>query len=163
MGNCRHRLDFASWSVWPDFPLYGDEFSISLNSAIFLYTAGPSTFELALWQMLFTQGGARNKFLVFHWTLKWNISEPTTSTQAGTRIPRMGVGTLNQSTSRDGITYQLICFLSLFQVHINLGAGESEVSSPLGVRLDDLEWHEVRIVRKFADLKLTVDGVHKTR
>ena len=39
-----------------------------------LYTAGPATFEFALWQAclpLFTQGGARNKFLAFHWTLKW--------------------------------------------------------------------------------------------
>ena len=36
---------------------------------------------------LFTQDGARNKFLAFHWTLKWNnsITEPTTSTQAQTR------------------------------------------------------------------------------
>ena len=40
MGNCRHCLDFASWSVWPDFPLYGDEFSISLNSAIFCILQG---------------------------------------------------------------------------------------------------------------------------
>ena len=34
----------------PSSPLYGDEFSISLNSAIFFYTAGPATFEFALWQ-----------------------------------------------------------------------------------------------------------------
>ena len=40
MGNCRHRLDFASWSVWPDSQLYGDEFFISLNSAIFCILQG---------------------------------------------------------------------------------------------------------------------------
>ena len=34
-----------------------------------------------------------------------------------------------------------------FQVHINLGAGESEVASPKGLRLDDLTWHSVVISR----------------
>ena len=40
--------------------------------------------------------------MAFHWTLQWNnsITKPTTSTQARTRIARMGVGTLNQSTSQ---------------------------------------------------------------
>ena len=33
------------------------------------------------------------------------------------------------------------------QVHINLGAGESEVSSPRGFRLDDLQWHTVKLLR----------------
>ena len=51
----------------------------------------------------------------------------------------------------------------LLQVHINLGAGESEVSSPRGLRLDDLAWHDVRIERENADLQLTIDGIYKNR
>ena len=35
----------------------------------------------------------------------------------------------------------------VLQVHINLGAGESEVSSPRGLRLDDLHWHAVKLLR----------------
>ena len=92
------------------FLLYGDELSISLNSAIYFriycrvsyFQVRPLTASLPL----FTQGGARNKVLAFfHWTLKWNnsITEPTTSTQARTRIACMGVRTLNQLTSRDGL------------------------------------------------------------
>ncbi len=50
-----------------------------------------------------------------------------------------------------------------FQVHINLGAGESELSSPRDLRLDDLEWHEVRVSRRDADMSLTLDGVHTER
>ena len=53
--------------------------------------------------------------------------------------------------------------ISPFQVHINLGAGESEVSSPRGLRLDDLAWHDVRIERENADLQLTIDGIYKNR
>ena len=49
------------------------------------------------------------------------------------------------------------------QVHINLGAGESELSSPRDLRLDDLEWHEVKVSRRDADMTLTVDGVHTQR
>ena len=52
---------------------------------------------------------------------------------------------------------------TLLQVHINLGAGESEVSSPRGLRLDDLAWHDVRIERENADLQLTIDGIYKNR
>ena len=48
-------------------------------------------------------------------------------------------------------------------MHINLGAGESEVSSPRGLRLDDLAWHDVRIERENADLQLTIDGIYKNR
>ena len=60
-----------------------------------------------------------------------------------------------------------ICFpnesIPWLQVHINLGAGESEVSSPRGLRLDDLAWHDVRIERENADLQLTIDGIYKNR
>ena len=52
---------------------------------------------------------------------------------------------------------------NFFQVHINLGAGESEVASPRGLRLDDLKWHEVKITRTQADLSLTIDRKHSTR
>ncbi|KAK9497907.1 hypothetical protein O3M35_003808 [Rhynocoris fuscipes] len=49
------------------------------------------------------------------------------------------------------------------KVYINLGAGESTVTSPRGLRLDDLNWHMVSFVRKEADVTLTVDNIHITR
>ena len=58
---------------------------------------------------------------------------------------------------------QLNLFSLFLQVHINLGAGESEVASPRGLRLDDLKWHEVKITRTQADLSLTIDRKHSTR
>jgi len=50
-----------------------------------------------------------------------------------------------------------------FQVHINLGAGESELSSPAGLALNDNQWHEIRLKRQDADMELTVDRVHNER
>lgn len=56
------------------------------------------------------------------------------------------------------------CFVLLesgkLKVKINLGAGESEISSPRGLRLDDLNWHLVNISRKEGDLNLAVDKIH---
>lgn len=49
------------------------------------------------------------------------------------------------------------------KVHINLGAGESEIASPKGLRLDDLTWHGVIISRVDASITLTVDQIHITR
>lgn len=49
------------------------------------------------------------------------------------------------------------------KVRINLGAGEAEVATPRGLRLDDLAWHDVRIHRKDADFTLTVDGLHSSK
>ena len=54
-------------------------------------------------------------------------------------------------------------YLFLLQVHVNLGAGESELASPRGLRLDDLKWHEVKITRTQADLSLTIDRKHSSR
>ena len=73
----------------------------------------------ASWQLLASPHSrkvVREIFLAFHWTLKWNntITEPTTSTQARTRIARMGVGTLNQSTSQGWLNpslYQMIIII----------------------------------------------------
>lgn len=48
-------------------------------------------------------------------------------------------------------------------MHINLGAGDVEISSPKGLRLNDLQWHEVLISRKDADVMLQVDHIHTTR
>jgi chondroitin sulfate proteoglycan 4 len=45
----------------------------------------------------------------------------------------------------------------MLKVHINLGAGESEVSSPRGFRLDDLQWHTVKLLRTEADIELIID------
>ncbi|XP_075216320.1 chondroitin sulfate proteoglycan 4-like protein [Lycorma delicatula] len=49
------------------------------------------------------------------------------------------------------------------KMHINLGAGEVEISSPKGLRLNDLQWHDVLISRKEADVMLQVDHIHTTR
>ncbi|KAG1674790.1 Chondroitin sulfate proteoglycan 4 [Nymphon striatum] len=49
------------------------------------------------------------------------------------------------------------------KVRINLGAGESELSSPSGLRVDDLAWHEIEIQREEAELSLVIDGIHTTQ
>ncbi|XP_048004606.1 chondroitin sulfate proteoglycan 4 [Leguminivora glycinivorella] len=43
------------------------------------------------------------------------------------------------------------------KLHINLGAGESELSSPKGIFLNDTQWHHVSIVRREANLTMKVD------
>ena len=53
--------------------------------------------------------------------------------------------------------------VSWFQVHINLGAGESEMSSPLNVKLNDLQWHNVKLIRNEAEIQLIIDNEHTTR
>ncbi|XP_039276162.1 chondroitin sulfate proteoglycan 4-like [Nilaparvata lugens] len=59
------------------------------------------------------------------------------------------------------------CFIRLesgrLKMHINLGAGEEEISSPKGLKLNDLAWHHVIITRKEADVVLQVDQIHVTR
>nr|XP_053643918.1 chondroitin sulfate proteoglycan 4-like isoform X2 [Cherax quadricarinatus] len=49
------------------------------------------------------------------------------------------------------------------RVRINLGAGESELSSPPRLRLDDLFWHEVKISRNTAQMTLIIDNIHTSR
>ena len=94
----------ASWLVCPIFPTVRGWILDFVELCNILYTAGPSTFEFALWQMLAFRFSCKvaREILAFHWTLQWNnsITEPTTSTQARTRIAHVGVGTLNQSTSQ---------------------------------------------------------------
>ena len=53
--------------------------------------------------------------------------------------------------------------VSWFQVHINLGAGESEMSSPLNVKLNDLQWHTVKLIRNEAEIQLIIDNEHTSR
>lgn len=48
-------------------------------------------------------------------------------------------------------------------MRINLGAGESEVVTPQGLRFDDLMWHTVDVKRVDANLTLTVDGFLQSR
>nr|XP_049691935.1 chondroitin sulfate proteoglycan 4 isoform X2 [Helicoverpa armigera] len=43
------------------------------------------------------------------------------------------------------------------KLHINLGAGESELSSPKGIHLNDTQWHHVSIIRREANLTMKVD------
>ncbi|CAG4984167.1 unnamed protein product [Parnassius apollo] len=43
------------------------------------------------------------------------------------------------------------------KLHINLGAGESELSSPKGIYLNDTQWHHVSIIRREANLTMKVD------
>ncbi|KAK3912268.1 Chondroitin sulfate proteoglycan 4 [Frankliniella fusca] len=56
------------------------------------------------------------------------------------------------------------CYIRLetgrLKVRINLGAGEAEVDSPRGLRLDDLVWHEVELTRKEADVTIIIDHIH---
>ncbi|XP_076037801.1 chondroitin sulfate proteoglycan 4-like [Oratosquilla oratoria] len=49
------------------------------------------------------------------------------------------------------------------RVRVNLGAGETELSSPARLRLNDLLWHNVAISRTSAHVTLTVDSIHTTR
>ncbi|XP_035431520.2 chondroitin sulfate proteoglycan 4 isoform X2 [Spodoptera frugiperda] len=43
------------------------------------------------------------------------------------------------------------------KLHINLGAGESELSSAKGIHLNDSQWHHVSIIRREANLTMKVD------
>lgn len=43
------------------------------------------------------------------------------------------------------------------KLHINLGAGESELSSVKGIHLNDTQWHHVNIIRREANLTMKVD------
>ncbi|KAI5708933.1 hypothetical protein M8J76_006624 [Diaphorina citri] len=58
------------------------------------------------------------------------------------------------------------CLLRLesgrLKVHINLGAGDTEISTPRGLRLDDLLWHSVNVTRIESNVTLTVDLIHTT-
>ncbi|KAK0091636.1 hypothetical protein PV326_002926, partial [Microctonus aethiopoides] len=49
------------------------------------------------------------------------------------------------------------------KVHINLGAGDSEISSPRGLTLNDLSWHEIHLIRREANMTLQIDVIHTTR
>ncbi|XP_012280685.1 chondroitin sulfate proteoglycan 4 [Orussus abietinus] len=49
------------------------------------------------------------------------------------------------------------------KVHINLGAGESELVSAKGLTLNDLSWHEVNLTRREANITLQIDVIHFTR
>ncbi|GAB6023074.1 hypothetical protein CHUAL_007165 [Chamberlinius hualienensis] len=49
------------------------------------------------------------------------------------------------------------------KVRINLGAGESELTTPQGLRLDDLQWHTIDVKRVDANLSLTVDGILQSK
>ena len=49
----------------------------------------------------------------------------------------------------------------MVEVRINLGSGEASVFSSPSVRLDDQQWHEVKVNRTGGMLELTVDGVRQ--
>ncbi|XP_033328605.2 chondroitin sulfate proteoglycan 4-like protein [Megalopta genalis] len=49
------------------------------------------------------------------------------------------------------------------KVHINLGAGESEMASTPGLTLNDLSWHEVNLTRREANITLRIDVIHTTK
>ncbi|XP_076636368.1 chondroitin sulfate proteoglycan 4-like protein [Colletes latitarsis] len=49
------------------------------------------------------------------------------------------------------------------KVHINLGAGESEMASAHGLTLNDLSWHKVNLTRREANITLQIDVIHTTR
>ena len=92
MGNCwppRFRFMISLPRVQPH-SLHAVQ--ISLNSAIFLYTAGPATFHpltAALDSSRFVQGGEREKFSLFHLTLQYYFSS-----QSKLLPPRLEDGSL---------------------------------------------------------------------
>ncbi|XP_076177820.1 chondroitin sulfate proteoglycan 4-like protein [Ptiloglossa arizonensis] len=49
------------------------------------------------------------------------------------------------------------------KVHINLGAGEREMTSAHGLTLNDLSWHEVNLTRRQANITLQIDVIHTTK
>lgn len=49
------------------------------------------------------------------------------------------------------------------KININLGAGETELISPSGVKCNDLQWHEISIQRKEANLSMTIDKTHRVQ
>ena len=118
-GELPTRLDSLHGQCDPIFPLNRDEqHSISVNSAIYLRIYCRAKYfarEFILGQRAFRFSRKVAPENFWHFIELWNeinsITEPTTSTQARTRIARMGVGTLNQSTSRD-------CFVMNLWAHI---------------------------------------------
>ncbi|CAH0562469.1 unnamed protein product [Brassicogethes aeneus] len=52
---------------------------------------------------------------------------------------------------------------SRIKVIINLGAGETEVTSPQNAKFSDFKWHEVVIERREANLSVSVDKTHKVQ
>ena len=110
-GELPTRLDSLHGQCDQIFPLYWDEqHSISLNSAIYLGIYCRAKYfarEFILGQRAFRFSCKVAPENLWHFIELWNeinsITEPTTSTQSRTRIAHMGVGTLNQSTSRDGL------------------------------------------------------------
>lgn len=49
-----------------------------------------------------------------------------------------------------------------YQVHINLGAGETEVASEASFLLNDMKWHSVNLTRRGSQLTILVDN-HLTK
>ncbi|CAH1153718.1 unnamed protein product [Phaedon cochleariae] len=49
------------------------------------------------------------------------------------------------------------------KVNINLGAGESELISPSGLKLNDMKWHGIIIERKEANLSMVIDTIYKVQ
>ena len=49
-----------------------------------------------------------------------------------------------------------------FQVHINLGAGETEIASEAPFLLNDMKWHAVNLTRRGSQLTIQVDS-HLTK
>lgn len=46
------------------------------------------------------------------------------------------------------------------KININLGAGESELVSPRSLKFNDFKWHQVSILRREANLSLSIDNSH---
>ncbi|RWS13968.1 Chondroitin sulfate proteoglycan 4-like protein [Dinothrombium tinctorium] len=48
------------------------------------------------------------------------------------------------------------------KLRINLGSGETVLTSKSGLKLNDLVWHQVNIERTQGELSMTIDGLHTT-
>ena len=105
MENCQHHLDFASWLVCLQLPaaVARDEFVELCN--FFCILQGQLLFVLCqlLWKHVTRWRERFFSLFSLNSAIIYFITEPTTSTQEQpTWFSRMGVGTLNQSTRRDG-------------------------------------------------------------
>lgn len=49
------------------------------------------------------------------------------------------------------------------KLNINLGAGETEIITPVGAIFNDLNWHAVNLQRREANLTLVVDKLYKVQ
>lgn len=48
----------------------------------------------------------------------------------------------------------------IIRARMDLGSGEAVLQTPPGLVFNDFQWHQVRVIRRLADVTLTVDGLY---